>query len=228
MNKGIRRSADISQIVRVSFISFCMILSISLSHASAASDAVNDYRDLQSEFLSFKNNFSQVPPDPVIISAKASAAILFPEIYEPPINEEIVMSGADSREQVHDILSLNSVGERTVKHGDIQASSDRANSMDIEISGIEEENSSRADLPENFEDVLEEEVDAAIASGMDSKPGNISGSAFIQSNNLNIEVKDISVTAINTMDGGTATAISNIIIEPVQIINPSQVSEKLR
>jgi len=221
MNKGIRRSADISQIVRVSFISFCMILSISLSHASAASDAVNDYRDLQSEFLSFKNNFSQVPPDPVIISAKASAAILFPEIYEPPINEEIVMSGADSREQVHDILSLNSVGERTVKHGDIQASSDRANSMDIEISGIEEENSSRADLPENFED-------AAISSGMDSKPGNISGSAFIQSNNLNIEVKDISVTAINTMDGGTATAISNIIIEPVQIINPSQVSEKLR
>lgn len=228
MNKGIRRSADISQIVRVSFISFCMILSISLSHASAASDAVNDYRDLQSEFLSFKNNFSQVPPDPVIISAKASAAILFPEIYEPPINEEIVMSGADSREQVHDILSLNSVGERTVKHGDIQASSDRANSMDIEISGIEEENSSLADLPENFEDVLEEEVDAAISSGMDSKPGNISGSAFIQSNNLNIEVKDISVTAINTMDGGTATAISNIIIEPVQIINPSQVSEKLR
>ncbi len=228
MNKGVRGSADRSQIMRVSFIFLCMILSISLSHASAASGAINDYRDLQSDFLKFKDNFSEVPPDPVFFSAKVNAAILFPEIYKPPINEEIVLSGADAREQVNDIFSLNSVEERTVKHGDVQTSSDRDNSMDIEISGVEEENSSHTDLPEDFEEILEEEVDAAISLGMDNGQRNISGPAFIQSNNLNILVSDISVTAINTMDGGTATAISNIIIEPVQIINPSQVSEKLR
>ena len=213
--------------MRVFFILLCIVLSISLSHASAASDAINDYRDLQSDFLKFKDSFSEVPPDPVFFSAKANAAILFPEIYKPPSNEEIIMSGADSRENVNDILSLNSAQERTIKYGDVQTSPDGDNSMDIEISDIEEE-SSRMDLAEDFEDVLEEEVDAAISSGIDNGSSNISGPASIQSNNLNILVRDISVTAINTINGGTATAISNIIIEPVQIINPSQVSDKLR
>ena len=90
-----------------------------------------------------------------------------------------------------------------------------------------EENGSDMDLNEDFGDV-EDDVDAAIASGMDKGLANQSNPAYLQSNNLNIIVRDISVTAINTMDRGIATAISNIIIEPVQIINPSEVCEKLR
>jgi len=48
-------------------------------------------------------------------------------------------------------------------------------------------------------------------------------------NYLNVQVSDITVTAINTMEGGTAAATSNIIIEPVQIILcPSEVAVKLK
>jgi hypothetical protein len=48
-------------------------------------------------------------------------------------------------------------------------------------------------------------------------------------NYLEIDVHDISVSAINTMQGGNAVATSNIIIEPLQIIVcPSEVDEKLK
>jgi hypothetical protein len=48
-------------------------------------------------------------------------------------------------------------------------------------------------------------------------------------NNLNIEVSGISVSALNTVKGGSAVATSNIIIRPVQIIvSPSEVEEKLK
>ena len=48
-------------------------------------------------------------------------------------------------------------------------------------------------------------------------------------NRLDITVKGISVRAINTVEGGKATATSNIIIEPVQIIEvTSQATDKLR
>jgi len=43
-----------------------------------------------------------------------------------------------------------------------------------------------------------------------------------------VDVRDISVSAINTMKGGSAVATSNIIINPVQIIVcPSEVMQKL-
>ncbi|MFZ3112310.1 MAG: hypothetical protein WA141_00055 [Methanothrix sp.] len=48
-------------------------------------------------------------------------------------------------------------------------------------------------------------------------------------NRLDIRVSGISVRAINTVEGGNATATSNIIIEPVQIIQiPCQAADKLR
>jgi hypothetical protein len=48
-------------------------------------------------------------------------------------------------------------------------------------------------------------------------------------NNLKIDVAGISVSAVNTVQGGSAVATSNIIIKPVQIIIcPSEVEEKLK
>ncbi len=48
-------------------------------------------------------------------------------------------------------------------------------------------------------------------------------------NRLDINVRGISVRAINTVEGGSATATSNIIIEPVQRIEvSSQAKDKLR
>jgi len=99
--------------------------------------------------------------------------------------------------------------------------------MNIGIQGMAEENGSDMDSNEDFGE-MKNHFDAAIASGMDKGLANESNPSYVQSNNLNIIVRDISVTAINTMDRGIATAISNIIIEPVQIINPSEVCEKLR
>jgi len=46
---------------------------------------------------------------------------------------------------------------------------------------------------------------------------------------MNIDVSGITVSAINTVEGGSAVATSNIIIKPVQIIVcSSEVEEKLR
>ena len=48
-------------------------------------------------------------------------------------------------------------------------------------------------------------------------------------NYMNIDVSGITVSAINTVAGGSAVATSNIIIKPVQvIIYPSEVDEKLK
>ncbi len=56
-----------------------------------------------------------------------------------------------------------------------------------------------------------------------------SGSAALLGNNMIIDVSGISVSAINSVKGGSATATSNIVIRPVQIIAcPSEVEEKLR
>jgi hypothetical protein len=48
-------------------------------------------------------------------------------------------------------------------------------------------------------------------------------------NYMNIDVSGVTVSAINTVEGGSAVATSNIIIKPVQLIiyNP-EVEEKLR
>ena len=44
-----------------------------------------------------------------------------------------------------------------------------------------------------------------------------------------IDVSGISVSAVNTVQGGSAVATSNIVIKPVQIIIcPSEVEEKLK
>ena len=139
------------------------------------------------------------------------------------------MSGADSNGQVLDIKAINSEIKRTIEYGDVQTSRglDQTNSMNIGIQGMVEENGSDMDLNEESGE-MKNDVNAAIASGMDKGLANESNPSYVQSNNLNIIVRDISVTAINTMDRGIATAISNIIIEPVQIINPSEVCEKLR
>jgi len=48
-------------------------------------------------------------------------------------------------------------------------------------------------------------------------------------NYSNIDVSGIDVKAINTVEGGSAVATSNIVIEPVQIVNcPGEVEEKLK
>ena len=77
-------------------------------------------------------------------------------------------------------------------------------------------------------------VDNALNSSLNNKEKNdqmARKSTQLQpiGNNLFIDVSGISVSAINTVQGGSALATSNIIIKPVQIIIcPSEVEEKLK
>jgi hypothetical protein len=125
--------------------------------------------------------------------------------------EEILMNSSDSFADVRDLSAMNSLNQRDLFYKDSQTGDPSynglVNSQDISVSG----------------------------KGNDNGIESISGGKFNKNdlqhagNYLNIDVHDISVSAINTMKGGSAVATSNIIIEPVQIIVcPSEVEEKLR
>ena len=108
--------------------------------------------------------------------------------------EEILMDNSHPTANVHDLSANNRQVQRDVTFKDSQKADpdDKipANRQEISVSGTDE-------------DEYKE------------------GSAEIQhnvGNYLSINVQDISVSAINTMDGGSAVANSNIIINPVQII----------
>ena len=81
---------------------------------------------------------------------------------------------------------------------------------------------------------IENTVDSSMVSKQHDGLVNYqshSGSSGNQNlgNYLNIDVSGINVQAINTVQGGSAVAISNIEVEPMQIINcPPEVKEKLK
>jgi hypothetical protein len=121
-----------------------------------------------------------------------------------PKKEEIVMNNENPTANVKDISAMNSQIQRDLIFKDSQENDpDReelVNSQEISVSG-------------NSIDGRESD---------NSKMHNAG-------NYLNIDVHDISVSAINTMQGGSALATSNIIIEPVQIIIcPPEVGVKLK
>ena len=120
--------------------------------------------------------------------------------------EEIVMDNINPKANVQDLSAMNSQIQRDLIFKDSQENDPDhdglVNSQDISVSGIENDES--ADKPDN-------------------KKMHNAG------NYLNIDVHDISVSAINTVQGGSALATSNIIIEPVQIIVcPPEVGVKLK
>ena len=144
------------------------------------------------------------------------------------------MKGSFAQNQVQDLKAMNSVKQRDIVYNEVQrgdaASQGMANSMDIQVTGEANGDQGRE---ENviFGNDIENLVDSAVTSGMSGaysgKPASVRGSSF--GNNMNIEVSGISVSAINTVEGGSAVANSNIIIKPVQIINaPAEVDEKLK
>ena len=121
----------------------------------------------------------------------------------PLKKEEIVMDNNNPTANVKDISAMNSQIQRDVIFKDSQKKDPEeqgiVNSQDISVNGKENEKE-----PDN------------------NKMHNAG-------NYLDIDVHDISVSAINTIQGGSAVATSNIIIEPVQIIVcPPEVGIKLK
>jgi hypothetical protein len=154
-----------------------------------------------------------------------------------PSKEKIALNESASSEQVSDLTAMNTARERDITYdGEQYKDSDtqiQANSLDIAVSGQEETKKSFPN--ENWDDsYIDLIVDSALSTSMENEGKNgqqarISAQSQPLGNNLNIDVSGVSVRAINTVQGGSAVATSNIIIKPVQIIIcPSEVAEKLR
>jgi opacity protein-like surface antigen len=163
------------------------------------------------------------------------ASHLKPDIM--PSKEKIALNESASSEQVSELTAMNTVRERDISYsGEQYKDSDThspANSLDIAITGQDETENFNAN--ENWDDgYIDQIVDSALSNSMENEGKNgqlarISSPSQPLGNNLDIDVSDISVRAINTVQGGSAIATSNIIIKPVQIIIcPSEVREKLR
>jgi hypothetical protein len=134
--------------------------------------------------------------------------------------EEILMDSTNSTANVRDLLAMNSLKQRDLLYKDslngYLNNSGIISSQDISVSGKANDKS------------------ADEAADMGEQEDGIGGRRFEDSdshhvgNYLSIDVHGISVSAINTMQGGSAVATSNIIIEPVQIVVcPSEVDTKL-
>ncbi len=154
-----------------------------------------------------------------------------------PSKEKIALNESASSEQVSDLTAMNTARERDIVYnGEQYSDSDTqspANSLEISVTGQEETKKSFPN--ENWDDsYIDRIVDSALSTSMENEgkngqPARISAQSQPLGNNLFIDVSGISVRAINTVQGGSAVATSNIIIKPVQIIIcPSEVAEKLR
>jgi hypothetical protein len=135
--------------------------------------------------------------------------------------EEILMDSSNSTANVRDLSAINSLKQRDLLYRDsLNGDSNdlgRANSQNISVSGTG--NNKSADTVAK----MEWQEDGIGGRELDNSDMHHAG------NYLSVDVHDITVSAINTMQGGSAVATSNIIIEPVQIIVcPSEVDAKLK
>ncbi len=138
-----------------------------------------------------------------------------------PTEEKILMKGSISSEKVQDLNAVNAIKQRDIVCDDIMRkdskSRDQSNFMDIEVQG-------RKELAED--DFDGKNAERFIGGAHESGEGT--GHQGL-GNHMDIDVSGITVSAVNTVEGGSAIATSNIIIKPVQVIVcPSEVEEKLR
>jgi hypothetical protein len=166
--------------------------------------------------------------------------LLHPSDFGPDTGrseEDIALNETDSSKYLTELTAMNAARERAVtydgeQHGDAKAKG-QANSLDIAVTGQEE--TKTVSPSENKDDsYIDQIVDSALNTSLKNEekhghPARISAKSPSLGNNLDIDVSGISVRAINTVQGGSAVATSNIIIKPVQIIIcSSEVGEKLK
>ena len=106
------------------------------------------------------------------------------------------------------------------------------NSIDVRVSGNDQD---KKVWPEDS--LGHNDIEGLVDNAFNSRDENSStdgqpvGSKDLKQlgNNMDIDVSGITVSAINTVQGGSAVATSNIVIKPVQVIvYPSEVEEKLK
>jgi len=214
----------------VGAVFICLLISQSV----AAAELPSNLPDLQKGLKESKcGPFNQDHREWGITQPYASD--LRPDVM--PSKEKIALNESDSSKQISELTAMNTARERDIIYnGEQYKDSDnqsQANSLDIAVTGQKE---TKKPFPnENWDDsYIDRIVDSALSTSMENEgkngqPARISAQSQPLGNNLNIDVSGVSVRAINTVQGGSAVATSNIIIKPVQIIIcPSEVREKLR
>ena len=170
-----------------------------------------------------------------------------PDIYSPnsssislspPTKDDIIMNSTNSTAMVQDLSAINSEKVRDLLYNDSQNGDPKYqgafNTVGISVSGNGKDAvDGCSKCPKNK--YIEQLRDKASRLGVPQRNATAEDQKFSREtrdpygNYLGIDVRGISVSAINTMDGGSAVATSNIIINPVQIIDLApEVEEKLR
>jgi len=144
----------------------------------------------------------------------------------PAKDEEIFMNNSHPSARVPDLSAINSIINRDLLFNDSQNGDFEdqrlVNSLEIDVVGAGD--NSRVNHPKIGSEA--NDIGLQNNAAIDQRPED---SFKYVGNYLNIDVSGISVSALNTVDGGSAVATSNIIIEPVQILvcDPA-VRDKLR
>ncbi|MHB8117612.1 MAG: hypothetical protein ACYDHX_02630 [Methanothrix sp.] len=214
----------------VGAVFICLLISLN----AAASEQSPSLPDLQKELkVSQSGAFNHSPREWLVRPSHTSGLPL----GFSSSKEKIALNESHSMVQVSDLKVMNAVKERDIiydgeQYGDPETQG-VANFLDVAVTG--QEKAKKTWPGERWEDnYIDEIVDNALNTSMknEEKNGQMARkSTQLQpiGNNLNIDVAGISVSAINTVQGGSAVATSNIIIKPVQIIIcPSEVEEKLK
>ncbi len=118
----------------------CLLTGITLGHATDSTSALNSYKDLQSNFDNYRQDASTSHPEPVFVSPEGIRSNLFGELPSSgPFDNEIAMNATHSKEQVQDLVAMNTVAQRDIVYDDVQRSDlehqGQGNSMDIEVAG---------------------------------------------------------------------------------------------
>lgn len=235
----------------VGIIFICLLQGLAAGDPSLTSaDALSKMEEFHSDFIHHqeKSTLGQLQ-HPENAAPHAARWALGPECSAPdlhapdrmqhsqPTSDRKILNGSNPEAWVKDLSAVNAIKQRDLVYGESQfRGSGRqglVNSMNVRVAG--ERNRAKEDWSrERAGDFnIEGLVDGALGKGMRKKDANGNASSGRgpkrEGNYLNVDVSGISVSAINTVEGGSAVATSNIIIKPVQIIvSPAEVDEKLR
>jgi hypothetical protein len=224
------------------WISIPICLCLMWLAAADATDPLNRIKEFHSAFINHDNQLDPSLMKPQLFvrdpESKTFPTDLMPHFSS--MNERIAMNNSYPEQQVKNMYALNTNMQRDIIFDDTQSgdASDKGlkNSLDITIDGnVPGQSKSNDWLDESSFDMgIENLVDNAVSSYQYDDSvyhQSRSGSPAQQrlGNYMNIDVSGINVQAVNTVEGGSAMATSNVEIKPVQIINcPPEVVEKLK
>jgi len=223
------------------WISISICFSLMWLAAADSTDPLSRIKEFHSDFINHVGQLDTSLMKPQFLDIDPKLEIVSQDLtpHFSPMIENIAMNSSHSEQQVKNINAFNTNMRRDIIFDDTQSGDAKdenlKNSLDIKINGNMQEQSKNDNWPRSPDDMaIENIIDNALGSYQYSDP------VYLQSrngpptqqhfgNSINIDVSGINVQAINTVEGGSAVATSNIEIQPVQIINcPPEVDEKLK